>query len=147
MTQSTLKAMPQAPAAASTAAEVPAQWPRTRTRRLMLAGLLAAALVIFLLSLAVGSVNIPLNDIVTVLLGGEASKASWTTIVLKFRLPRGLTAALSGAALGPVDDPAGRQRRADAVRSVFDLSRNSGDSALHHRPADRRHPVCGEPAQ
>jgi iron complex transport system permease protein len=54
----------------------------------------------FMLALAVGSVNIPLTDIVAVLTGGEASKASWTTIVLKFRLPKALTASLVGAALG-----------------------------------------------
>ncbi|MBZ0299293.1 MAG: iron ABC transporter permease [Anaerolineae bacterium] len=75
-------------------------WPRVGVRRIALILLLATVAAAFLLSLAVGSVTIPLDQIVTVLLGGEASKASWTSIVLKFRLPRGLTAALSGAALG-----------------------------------------------
>lgn len=75
-------------------------WPTIGTRWLPLAGLLALLGVMFLLALAVGSVSIPLADIVTVLLGGEASKASWTTIVLKFRLPKALTATLVGAALG-----------------------------------------------
>ncbi len=66
---------------------------------LMLAGLALLALAAFLLSLAVGSVRIPLDEIVAVLLGGEASKTAWTTIVLKFRLPKALTAMLAGAAL------------------------------------------------
>ena len=66
---------------------------------LMLAGLALVALAAFLLSLAVGSVRIPLDEIVAVLLGGEASKTAWTTIVLKFRLPKALTAMLAGAAL------------------------------------------------
>lgn len=61
---------------------------------------LAAGLVaMFLLNLVVGSVNIPLDDIVRVLLGGEASKDTWTNIILKIRLPEALTAMLAGAAL------------------------------------------------
>ncbi len=64
---------------------------------LVLVGVLSG---VFVLSLAIGSVNIPLDQIVTVLLGGEAERASWTNIVLKFRLPKALTAALAGAALG-----------------------------------------------
>ena len=66
---------------------------------LILAGLAMVALAAFLLSLAVGSVRIPLDEIVAVLLGGDASKTAWTTIVLKFRLPKALTAMLAGAAL------------------------------------------------
>ena len=55
---------------------------------------------LLLLSLAVGSVEIPLDQIVTVLLGGEAERTAWTNIVLKFRLPKALTAMLAGMALG-----------------------------------------------
>ncbi|MXX27822.1 MAG: iron ABC transporter permease [Caldilineaceae bacterium SB0668_bin_21] len=66
---------------------------------LMLAGLALLALAAFMLSLAVGSVRIPLDEIVAVLLGGDASKPAWATIVLKFRLPKALTAMLAGAAL------------------------------------------------
>ena len=66
---------------------------------LLLAGLALVALAAFMLSLAVGSVRIPLDEIVSVLLGGEASKQAWATIVLKFRLPKALTAMLAGAAL------------------------------------------------
>ena len=66
---------------------------------LLLAGLALVALAAFMLSLAVGSVRIPLDEIVAVLLGGDASKQAWATIVLKFRLPKALTAMLAGAAL------------------------------------------------
>ena len=66
---------------------------------LLLAGLALVALAVFLLSLAVGSVRIPIDEIVAVLLGGDASKPAWATIVLKFRLPKALTAMLAGAAL------------------------------------------------
>ena len=66
---------------------------------LLLAGLALIALAVFMLSLAVGSVRIPIDEIVAVLLGGDASKPAWATIVLKFRLPKALTAMLAGAAL------------------------------------------------
>ncbi|MFN8373704.1 MAG: iron ABC transporter permease [Anaerolineae bacterium] len=63
---------------------------------LVLAGALIA---VFVLSVALGSVNIPLSDVLTTLLGGEPARASWRTIILDFRLPKALTAALAGAAL------------------------------------------------
>lgn len=57
-------------------------------------------ILIFLLDIAFGSVSIPLNQVVTVLLGGEAQKNTWTNIILKFRLPKAITATFAGAALG-----------------------------------------------
>lgn len=74
-------------------------WPRLGQRPLALVGLAGALLGLFLLSLAVGSVNIPLDNIIAILMGGEPAKATWTNIVLKFRLPKALTATLAGAAL------------------------------------------------
>ncbi len=65
----------------------------------LLVGLAFGTLMVFVLSLTIGSVLIPTEEIVAVLLGGSASKSSWTTIVLKFRLPKALTAMLAGAAL------------------------------------------------
>ena len=63
----------------------------------LLPGLLGALL---LLSLALGSASIPLDQIISVLLTGEADRAAWSNIVLKFRLPKTLTAMLAGMALG-----------------------------------------------
>lgn len=64
-------------------------------------GIMALSLiVVFLLVLMLGSVKIPLPQILTILLGGEASKDSWTTIILQVRLPKAVTALLAGAALG-----------------------------------------------
>ena len=54
----------------------------------------------FLLDLALGSVDIPLNEVIKILLGQEPEKVTWTHIILKFRLPKALTATLAGAALG-----------------------------------------------
>ena len=65
--------------------------------------LLALALLLCLLltlSLALGSASIPLDQIVTALLGGQTENPAWTNIVLKFRLPKTLTAMLAGMALG-----------------------------------------------
>lgn len=74
-------------------------WPRLGLRRWAWLGLGLGLVTLFLASLSLGSVNIPLGDIVSVLLGGEASRATWTNIILTFRLPKALTGALAGAAL------------------------------------------------
>lgn len=49
--------------------------------------------------IAIGSVWIPLDEVFTILTGGEPSRAAWKTIILDFRLPRVLSAILVGAAL------------------------------------------------
>ncbi|MGF1520226.1 MAG: iron chelate uptake ABC transporter family permease subunit [Nodosilinea sp.] len=53
----------------------------------------------FLASLALGSVSIPLSEVITILLGGEPAKAPWQAIVLQFRLPRAIAAMAAGSAL------------------------------------------------
>ncbi len=57
-------------------------------------------LLLLLLSLALGSASIPLDQILSVLLDGKADQIAWTNIVLKFRLPKTVTAILAGMALG-----------------------------------------------
>ena len=74
-------------------------WPRLGLRRIALIGLIAALLVAFLLDLALGSVQIPLDNVVRILLGGTPDKATWADILFKFRLPKALTALLAGSAL------------------------------------------------
>lgn len=54
----------------------------------------------FLLDLALGSVSIPLNQVITILLGQQPEKPTWINIILRFRLPKALTAILAGTALG-----------------------------------------------
>lgn len=54
---------------------------------------------LFLANLLYGSVRIPMGEVIHILFGGEASKASWEYIILESRLPQALTALLSGAAL------------------------------------------------
>ena len=65
-----------------------------------IAGLMAV-LLLFMLSLALGSVSIPIQDIIAILLGkGEGvANPSYSYIVLESRLPQAFTALLAGAAL------------------------------------------------
>ena len=69
-------------------------------RRPVLLALVLALACVFVASLAIGSVNIPIGNVLRVLTGGQADKDTWQTIVLTFRLPKALTALLAGAALG-----------------------------------------------
>ena len=62
-------------------------------------GLGLVVIVLFALNLLLGSVSIPAADVVSILFGNEASKASWQFIVLESRLPQAITATLCGAAL------------------------------------------------
>lgn len=55
--------------------------------------------VIFFLNIGFGSVSIPIDDILKVLAGEEASRSAWTSIVLNTRLPQTITAVLAGAGL------------------------------------------------
>lgn len=67
--------------------------------------LFVLTVVVMLVCLALGSVSIPLQDTVRILLSaagfrvGEASDSSYRTILLTVRLPRVLCCALSGASL------------------------------------------------
>lgn len=62
--------------------------------------LLLAPFTAFVLELALGSVLIPLGCVFSSLAGDEDVPEGWRQIVLLFRLPRAITAMLSGAALG-----------------------------------------------
>lgn len=63
----------------------------------MLLGLLLLGL--FCASLALGSVPIPLPEVITILSGGTPTQPAWREIIWQFRLPRSLTAIAAGAAL------------------------------------------------
>ena len=52
-----------------------------------------------ILNLIIGSVDIPLKDVGSIIMGDEVQKASWRFIIIESRLPQALTALLSGAAL------------------------------------------------
>ncbi len=57
-------------------------------------------LVLFVLNLVKGSIDIPVADVVRIIMGDdEGVKPSWQYIVMESRLPQALTAMLCGAAL------------------------------------------------
>ncbi|MDW8300361.1 MAG: iron ABC transporter permease [Anaerolineae bacterium] len=68
-------------------------------RSAVLIALLIALIGMFCLVLAVGSVSVPLEDVLRALLGQATSQPAYATIVTQFRMPRALTALLAGAAL------------------------------------------------
>ena len=69
-----------------------------RSGILILLGVLL--LVVVALNLTLGSVRIPLRDIVKVLFGQDGVKDSWIFIIQDYRLPKIVTAILAGMALG-----------------------------------------------
>lgn len=52
-----------------------------------------------MLNLSVGSVAIPIDEVVSIFFGKEASKESWRYILLDYRLPKAITAVLAGGGL------------------------------------------------
>ncbi len=62
-------------------------------------GLGIVTAVLFVLNLLLGSVSIPADEVMNILMGEETVKASWQYIVLQSRLPQAMTAMLCGAAL------------------------------------------------
>ena len=71
---------------------------RKPTMLLML--LLGLSIIAFLiLNLLLGTVKIPVEDVIDILLGNDVDNRIWTNIVMKSRLPQSLTAAMAGAGL------------------------------------------------
>jgi iron complex transport system permease protein len=61
--------------------------------------LLVLGVILFVLNISLGSVSIPFEDILSTLIGNPATKESWQTIILFFRLPKAITAILVGSGL------------------------------------------------
>ena len=62
-------------------------------------GLCLVIVVLFALNLLLGSVSIPAEDVMRILLGDTNEKASWRFIILESRLPQAITAMFCGASL------------------------------------------------
>lgn len=56
-------------------------------------------LLLFVVSLLIGSVSIPVSETYRILIGEESVKPSWQYIVIESRLPQAVTAMLCGASL------------------------------------------------
>jgi len=61
--------------------------------------LLIIVIVLWFTNISLGSVSIPLKDIVAIIFGDETIKDSWQTIILNFRIPKAITAVLVGSGL------------------------------------------------
>ena len=55
--------------------------------------------ILFAISMVVGAVDIPVKEVVNILLGGKSEHASWDFIVKESRLPQAITAVFCGASL------------------------------------------------
>jgi iron complex transport system permease protein len=56
-------------------------------------------IVLFFANISLGSVMIPIQDVMAVLKGENATKESWEIIVLNFRIPKAITAVMVGSGL------------------------------------------------
>lgn len=61
--------------------------------------LVAGVVGLFLLNITLGSVDIPLSDILHVLTGTGITREAWQKIIINIRIPRAVTAILAGSAL------------------------------------------------
>jgi iron complex transport system permease protein len=62
-------------------------------------GLLLLLLVCFFADLFLGSVKIPVDNLIGILFNGQAEHPEWETIVREFRIPRAITAVFAGLSL------------------------------------------------
>lgn len=63
---------------------------------------LISGIITLLLAIAnifIGSVSIPANEVINILMGGDSSSAAYSYIVLQSRIPQLITAAIAGASL------------------------------------------------
>ena len=68
--------------------------------RFVFVGLVIALVVVFFLSLVLGSVSIPISQTIKFLIGQQIENVGWQSILFNFRLPKALTSLLVGSALG-----------------------------------------------
>jgi len=69
-----------------------------KSYRLYFALMLLTLLVCFIINLSLGSVSIPFKDVLSSLMGSNA-KESWHYIIINYRLPKSLTAIMTGGGL------------------------------------------------
>ncbi|VXD16875.1 iron ABC transporter permease [Marinoscillum sp. 108] len=66
----------------------------------VLIGLAVVLVLCFLINVALGSVTIPFESLISFITSGSSGQASWDMILSNFRLPKAITAMLVGSALG-----------------------------------------------
>ena len=70
-----------------------------KTYRVQFSLLIVMLVVCFIVNLSIGSVSIPMDEILSVFMGNGASKESWHYILMDYRLPKAITAILAGGGL------------------------------------------------
>lgn len=73
--------------------------PRSRTKLAWIIGFTISMLVFLVLDIALGSVRIPIDAVVRIVLGQPSEHLAWTKIITSIRIPKAFTAILAGAAL------------------------------------------------
>lgn len=68
--------------------------------RCLLPLLFVCTALFFILDIATGTVSIPPDQVLAILMGHAPERSSWQTIVMVFRLPKAIAALSAGAALG-----------------------------------------------
>jgi iron complex transport system permease protein len=76
------------------------RWSGRSRHAIVITGMTFVLLAVFLLSLAISSVWVPLDQVVSILTGIDAEQSPAHAVINEVRLPRSLTAILAGAALG-----------------------------------------------
>jgi len=66
---------------------------------LRLTGLLLLLLLVFLLDIAIGSVRIPLKEVLQVIFSAHTDNDTWTYIITQIRIPKAFTAVMAGCGL------------------------------------------------
>lgn len=74
-------------------------WPDSSVNLGYLLLLTAGMVILFMGNVALGSVQIPITDIISILFSGESENTAWIKIIENIRLPRAFTAILAGSAL------------------------------------------------
>lgn len=70
-----------------------------KTYKYTFLALFLGLIIIALLNISLGSVHIPIKQILLSLIDGQVDKESWKSIVLEYRLPKAITAIIVGSGL------------------------------------------------
>lgn len=73
---------------------------KTPTYSISFLCLIIGLLVVWCINLSLGSVTIPLSELINSFIGKTVSKESWSTIIWIYRVPKSITAILVGSGLG-----------------------------------------------
>ena len=79
--------------------EAPVMHPENQGSRVAVYGLLPLVFLCFTLDVALGSVPIPLKEVISILSGQGSDNSAWVYIIEKIRLPKALTAVIVGCGL------------------------------------------------